>query len=137
MISEKIKKGYSENGQVIISDKVDAKTGKVYNLKAILEEYDAIIKQKNTALLLPFLEKNTKGNLEAIRKHIKKNKRYWMTYVDLSLEPGYKKTNNNKLRVFFKKNKPMVIINKPYIYLNFYVIYLDYHFILQKNYNRY
>ncbi len=49
----------------------------------------------------------------------------------------FKKTNNNKLRVFFKKNKPMVIINKPYIYLNFYVIYLDYHFILQKNYNRY
>lgn len=49
----------------------------------------------------------------------------------------FKKTNNNKLRVFFKKNKPMVIINKLYIYLNFYVIYLDYHFILQKNYNRY
>ncbi len=49
----------------------------------------------------------------------------------------FKKTNNNKLRVFFKKNKPMVIINKLYIYLNFYVIYLDYHFILRKNYNRY
>ena len=95
LLAEKIKKGYSENGQVIISDKVDAKTGKVYNLKAILEEYDAIIKQKNTALLLPFLEKNTKGNLEVIRKHIKKNKRYWLTYVDLTLEPGYKKTKNN------------------------------------------
>ena len=95
LLAEKTKKGYSENGEVVIANKVDAKTGKVSNITAILEEYDAIIRQKNSALLLPFLEKNTKGNLEAIRKHIKKNKRYWMTYVDLSLEPGYKKTNNN------------------------------------------
>lgn len=95
LLAEKIKKGYSENGEVVITDKVDAKTGKVSNVKAILEEYDAIINKKNSALLLPFLEKNTKGNLEAIRKHIKKNKRYWMTYVDLTLEPGYKKTKNN------------------------------------------
>jgi predicted DNA-binding WGR domain protein len=95
LLAEKIKKGYSENGEVIITEKVDAKTGKVTNVKAILEEYDYMISQKNSALLLPFLEKNTKGNLEAIRKHIKKNKRYWMTYVDLTLEPGYKKTKDN------------------------------------------
>ncbi|MEM0544131.1 DUF6493 family protein, partial [Flavobacterium sp. j3] len=37
----------------------------------------------------------TKGNLDTIRKHIKKNKRSWMTYVDLSLEPGYKKPKDN------------------------------------------
>ena len=95
LLTEKIKKGYSENGEVIITDKIDAKTGKVSNTKSILEEYDAIINKKNSALLLPFLEKNTKGNLEAIRKHIKKNKRYWTTYVDLTLEPGYKKTKNS------------------------------------------
>ncbi|WP_298121986.1 DUF6493 family protein [Flavobacterium sp.] len=95
LLAEKIKKGYSENGEVVIIDKVDPKTGKVSNIKAILDEYDFIITQKNTALLLPFLQKNSKGNLEIIRKHIKKNKRYWMTFVDLTLEPGYKKTNNN------------------------------------------
>ncbi|MBC8884293.1 WGR domain-containing protein [Flavobacterium piscinae] len=95
LLAEKIKKGYSENGEVTIPEKVDAKTGKVTNVKAILEEYDYMISQKNSALLLPFLEKNTKGNLEAIRKHIKKNKHYWMTYVDLTLEPGYKKTKDN------------------------------------------
>jgi predicted DNA-binding WGR domain protein len=95
LLAEKIKKGYSENGEVIISNKVDGKTGKISNINLILEEYDTIIKQKDINLLLPFLQKNVKGNLEVIRKHIKKNKRYWMTYVDLTLEPGYKKTKNN------------------------------------------
>lgn len=95
LLAEKIKKGYSENGEVIISNKVDGKTGKISNINLILEEYDTIIKQKDINLLLPFLQKNLKGNLEVIRKHIKKNKRYWMTYVDLTLEPGYKKTKNN------------------------------------------
>lgn len=95
LLAEKIKKGYSENGEVIISNKVDRKTGEISNINLILEEYDTIIKQKDINLLLPFLQKNVKGNLEVIRKHIKKNKRYWMTYVDLTLEPGYKKTKNN------------------------------------------
>lgn len=95
LLAEKVKKGYSEDGEVVIANKIDAKTGKVTNIQSILEEYDSIICQKDSSLLLPFLEKNTKGNLEAIRKHIKKNKRYWMTYVDLSLEPGYKKDKNN------------------------------------------
>lgn len=96
LLNEKIKKGYSENGEVVIIDKVDAKTGKVSNIQAILEEYDAIISQKDVALLLPFLIKHTKGNLEPIRKHIKKNKRHWMTHIDLTLEPGYKKTKENQ-----------------------------------------
>jgi predicted DNA-binding WGR domain protein len=96
LLAEKIKKGYSEDGEVVLTNKVDAKTGKVSNISAILEEYDAILQQKNSGLLLPFLEKNSKGNLEAIRKHIKKHKRYWMTFVDLTLEPGYKKTKENQ-----------------------------------------
>lgn len=95
LLAEKIKKGYSENGEVIISDKIDVKKSKNSNISLILEEYDTIIKQKDTNLLLPFLVKNAKGNLEVLRKQIKKNKRYWMTYVDLALEPGYKKTKNN------------------------------------------
>lgn len=95
LLAEKVKKGYSENGEVTITEKVDSKTGKVSNIGEILNAYDFILKEKNLKLLLPFLTEKSKGNLEPIRKHIKKNKRYWMTYVDLALEPGYKKTNNN------------------------------------------
>jgi len=95
LLAEKIKKGYSESGEVTITKKIDPKTGKVSNIYEILYEYDSIIKQKNTDLLLPFLIKNAKGNLEPIRKHINKNKRYWMTYIDLALEPGYVKTKKN------------------------------------------
>lgn len=95
LLAEKIKKGYSESGEVTVTKKIDPKTGKVSNIDEILKEYDSIIKQKNTELLLPFLIKNAKGNLEPIRKHINKNKRYWMTYIDLALEPGYIKKNKN------------------------------------------
>jgi predicted DNA-binding WGR domain protein len=95
LLAEKTKKGYSESGEVTVSKKIDPKTGKVSNIDEILKEYDSIIKQKNTELLLPFLIKNAKGNLEPIRKHINKNKRYWMTFIDLALEPGYIKTNKN------------------------------------------
>lgn len=94
ILAEKIKKGYSESGEVIAATKTDPKTGKISNINEILNEYDSILKQKKIELLLPFLIKNSKGNLDPIRKHIKKNKRYWMTFVDLSLEPGYKKITN-------------------------------------------
>lgn len=95
LLAEKIKKGYSENGEVTFSEKIGVITGKIFNIGEILNEYDSIIKEKDLKLLLPFLIKNTKGNLEPIRKHIKKSKRYWMTFIDLSLEPGYKKTSKN------------------------------------------
>lgn len=90
LLSEKTKKGYSENGEVSVETKSTAKPAKSSNIDAILEEYDAIIKAKNIQLLLPFLIKNAKGNLEPIRKHVKKCRRYWTSFVDLSLEPGYK-----------------------------------------------
>ena len=95
ILAEKTKKGYSENGEVIAVPKIDPKTGKISDINKILNEYDSILKQKKTELLLPFMIKNSKGNLDPIRKHIKKNKRYWMTYIDLSLEPGYKKITKN------------------------------------------
>lgn len=95
LLNEKIKKGYSETGEVVASEKADKKTGKVSNINAILEEYDRILRTKNASLLLPFLTENSKGNLDPIRKHIKKSRKHWMTYVDLSLEPGFKKKNDN------------------------------------------
>ena len=95
LLNEKIKKGYSETGEVVVAETVDKKSGKVSNISAILEEYDSILKEKNANLLLPFLINNTKGNLDPIRKHIKKSRKYWMTYVDLSLEPGFKKKKDS------------------------------------------
>lgn len=102
LLNEKIKKGYSESGAVTLPNLAEATTDKstvkkkeVSDIVAILAEYDAIIKQKDATLVLPFLVKYAKGNLEPIRKHIKKNKKYWMTFVDLALEPGYKKRNEN------------------------------------------
>ncbi|KFF14888.1 DUF6493 family protein [Flavobacterium hydatis] len=96
LLDEKIKKGYSENGDVTVASK--PKTAKSSNSDAILEEYDTIIKSKNIDLLLPFLQEKSKGYIEAIKKHIKKSKRYWMTYTDLSNDPEFlkrNKTNNN------------------------------------------
>ncbi len=95
LLSEKIKKGYSENGEISIVEKADPKTGKLSDIGEILKEYDSILNSKNSSLLLPFFKEKSKGNLEPIRKHIKKSKRYWMTYVDLSLEPGYKKVKKD------------------------------------------
>lgn len=95
LLAEKIKKGYSENGEVLITKTVIDSKGNKVDISEILNEYDLIISKKDSSLLLPFLIKNSKGNLEHIRKHIKKNKKYWLTYVDLSLESWYKKITNN------------------------------------------
>lgn len=91
LVSEKLKKGYSENGEVTVASK--PKTGKAASSAAVLEAYDAIIKAKDIDLMLPFLKENAKGNVEALKKHIKKNKRYWTQYVDLSKEPEFLKKN--------------------------------------------
>lgn len=91
LVSEKLKKGYSENGEVSVTSK--PKTVKAVNSAAVLEEYDAIIKAKDIHLMLPFLQENAKGNVEALKKHIKKNKKYWTQYIDLSKEPEFLKKN--------------------------------------------
>ena len=44
---------------------------------------------------MPFLQEKSKGYIEALKKHIKKSKRYWMTYIDLSKEPNYVKTGKH------------------------------------------
>jgi len=96
LLNEKIKKGYSESGEVTATSK--PKTAKGISSAAILQEYDEIIKSKNIGDLLPFLQENAKGNIEALKKQIKKNNRFWNQYIDLSKEPEYlkkNKTNNN------------------------------------------
>ncbi|MFC0780047.1 DUF6493 family protein [Flavobacterium sp. HJSW_4] len=91
LVSEKLKKGYSESGEVTVTAK--PKTAKGASAAAVLQEYDDIIKGKDIKLLLPFLKENSKGNIEALKKQIKKNKRYWTQYIDLSKEPEFLKKN--------------------------------------------
>ncbi|WP_316633431.1 DUF6493 family protein [uncultured Flavobacterium sp.] len=93
ILAEKIKKGYSETGEVDFISKPNSAKSK--SSDEVLEEYDAIVKSKNINLLLPLLKEKAKGNIEALKKHIKKCKRYWMTYTDLTKDPGYVKKNKH------------------------------------------
>ncbi len=93
IVAEKVKKGYSETGEVDVDSK--PKSAKTKNSDEVIEEYDNIIKSKNIKLLLPLLQEKSKGNIEALKKHIKKCKRYWMTYTDLTKDPDYKKKDKH------------------------------------------
>lgn len=91
LLNEKIKKGYSETGEVIaVIGKTQIANGKNIDKQAIITEYDQILKSKNINALLPFLELYAKGNIELLKRHIKTQKRYYMTFVDLSKEPNFK-----------------------------------------------
>ena len=66
-MNEKIKKGYSGSGAVTLPNLAKTTTRKnsvrkkeVSDMVAILAEYDAIIKQKDTTLVLPFPVKYAK-----------------------------------------------------------------------------
>jgi len=96
LLSEKTKKGYSETGEVMISQALSTpKKSGAKDVTEILNAYDAILKEKNLAALLPFLQQNAKGNIEVLKKHIKAKKRYWMSFVDLTNEPQFKTNNYN------------------------------------------
>ncbi|MRX38125.1 WGR domain-containing protein [Flavobacterium sp. LC2016-23] len=77
LLAEKIKKGYSETGDVSVTSK--AKASKSTTVDELLKEYDEIIQSNNIDLLLPFLKEKSKGNLEVLKKHIKKYRRHWIT----------------------------------------------------------
>jgi len=97
LLNEKIKKGYSENGDVVVSPKVtnSKNASSSTNINEVLGIYDALVKSGKVADLLPFLKEHSKGNLEALKKQIRKNKRYWMDFIDLSKEPGAKPAPTN------------------------------------------
>ena len=101
LVAEKLKKGYSENGEVQVTEKVKSavksvpKSDPKSNTTEMLAAYDAIIKSKKIAALLPFLMENAKGNLEILKKQVRKNKRFWMTYMDLTAESQYLTSNTS------------------------------------------
>ncbi|MEJ2880190.1 DUF6493 family protein [Pedobacter sp. GR22-6] len=93
LLAEKIKKGYSESGEVVKTEAAKVtKAGKsqTTDIGEVLRSYDTIVKVGDVRALLPFLERNTKGNLEALKKQIRKNKKYWLEFIDLSKEPDAK-----------------------------------------------
>lgn len=89
IIAEKIRKGYVEKGQIstIVSK---PKTLKQSDQKAVLEEYDELIQKSDIHGLLPFLQTRVKGHSEAVKKNIRKAKRYWIDYRDLSKDADFK-----------------------------------------------
>lgn len=94
LLNEKIKKGYSETGEVTIPiQAAKTKSNPKSNTQEILDAYDAVIKSRDIRNLLPFLEENAKGNIELLKKHIKKQKQYWMSFIDLTKEPQFKRDN--------------------------------------------
>lgn len=91
LLAEKIKKGYSENGEVVIStSKSKVTSEKKSDAGLILKEYDQLMLSGKKELLIPFLEQHSKGNIEVLKNHIKKCRKYWMTYIDLEKEPQYR-----------------------------------------------
>jgi predicted DNA-binding WGR domain protein len=95
LLNEKIKKGYSEDGEVLAGNPA-SKSAKSSgsNIQEVLNAYDAVILSKDLKTLLPFLKDNAKGNLDALKKHIRKAKRYWMDFVDLTNERQYRRDNS-------------------------------------------
>lgn len=91
LVAEKIKKGYSENGVVDSSIAAKPRTAKQSDAQAVLDEYAEIVRTKNLSALLPFLQEKSYGHTEALKKQIRKSKTYWLSYVDLSDDPAYKK----------------------------------------------
>lgn len=112
LLNEKIKKGYSEDGEVIKSEGIKISKGiktQTSDINEILSGYDIIVKSGDVKALLPFLEKHSKGNLEALKKQIRKNKRYWMDFIDLSKEPGAKSFTHSNWGVRGDVNQKEVI----------------------------
>lgn len=94
LVTEKTKKGYSEDGQVTDVKVAAPKTRAAGDKQQVLDEYDELVRSANLAGLLPFLEEKSTGHTEALKKQVRKAKSYWMNYVDLSKDPDYVKGKN-------------------------------------------
>ncbi|WP_257088065.1 DUF6493 family protein [Sphingobacterium sp. E70] len=68
------------------------KKGAAQSKQAIADEYLELIRQTNIDGLIPFLDRHLKGNVEFIKKEIRKAKKYWLSWTDLSKEPEFKNT---------------------------------------------
>ncbi|WP_254411441.1 DUF6493 family protein [Dyadobacter diqingensis] len=83
LIAEKIRKGYLEDGQAQPQE-LKPISPKQSDLQMVLNEYTELIQETNLAGLLPFLKNRTKGHTAELKKHIRKAKVYWLSYIDLT-----------------------------------------------------
>ncbi len=95
LISEKTKKGYSEDGTVGADSKekgsaVRLPTAASQRKEEAVAALKLLIKEARTEDIIPFLEKYSTGNLEILKKEIRAAKRYWVDYSDLSKDPEFK-----------------------------------------------
>jgi len=98
LVTEKTKKGYSEDGTVDVE--VTSNAGATTSARKpsaskqqkeeVIAGLKTLIKQGKVTDILPFLEKYSTGNLEVIKKEIRTAKRYWVDYVDLSKDAEFK-----------------------------------------------
>ncbi|TCC87254.1 WGR domain-containing protein [Pedobacter frigiditerrae] len=95
LLNEKIKKGYSESGDVVKSQTSRVGNTVTKDTDKILNVYDSIIKSRAFSQLLPFLKENSTGNIEVLKKHIKKSKKYWMTFIDFKDEPAFTRAGSS------------------------------------------
>lgn len=101
LISEKTKKGYSEDGAVDADSKdkgsaVRQPTAASQRKEEAVAALKLLIKEARTEDIIPFLEEYSSGNLEILKKEIRVAKRYWVDYSDLSKDPEFKnKTQYN------------------------------------------
>lgn len=99
LISEKTKKGYSEDGAVDSKEKGSAvrqPTAANQRKEEAVAALKLLIKEARTEDIIPFLEEYSSGNLEILKKEIRVAKRYWVDYSDLSKDPEFKnKTQYN------------------------------------------
>lgn len=122
LVAEKVKKGYSESGEVVLDS--SSKAGKAKTaIQEITAEYDELIKEKRIEALLPFLQEKVKGNVTEFKKHLKKCKKYWCDYADLSNEPQFK-TNisynwgrrGDEIQIKIINLTAMAVVDKTEIY---------------------
>lgn len=93
LITEKQKKGYSEDGTVV--EKKDAvpakKSATSISKEEVLLKLKDLIRSGQVADIIPFLEAHGKGHMLLIKKEIRAAKRYWVDYTDLSKDPEFRK----------------------------------------------
>lgn len=82
LINEKIKKGYSETGEVNINAS-KTKSAKQDDFEEVYQKYEELIHYVKRAELFDFLDTQLNGKKEKFKKALKKTFKYWLSYGQL------------------------------------------------------
>ena len=89
LYQEKLRKGYKEAGNSREYTREETAVKPTDNKEAIANDFKQLIKHGHVEALLPFLQQHAKGHMEVLKKEVRKAKRYWMTYTDLSMDAEF------------------------------------------------